>query len=199
MESILTWAWKQPKSKEGLSLAEKRERFGEIAHQHQSTLLRIARNYCQGNDALAQDLVQDALVNGYRAYLDGGFQEGTNAKAWLVRILTNGFLNDYRRRKKWDSNKDIEEGSDIAAPQTYEPDHGILDQILDGPIEEALARLPEAQRMCVTLVDIEGLDYNEAAMALGCPVGTIRSRLARGRTALYEDLVDYGRSRGVVR
>src|SRR4051794_33966023 len=105
MVHILTLAWNQQK----LSLAERRQRFGDIARQYQSTLLRIARNYCQGNDALAQDLVQDALVNGYRAYIDGGFKDGTNAKAWLVRILTNLFLNDYRRRKKWEANKDLEE------------------------------------------------------------------------------------------
>jgi len=199
MESTLTWAWKQPKPQQELGRAGKRERFAEIALQHQSTLLRISRNYCQGNDALAQDLVQDALISGYKAYLDGGFQEGTNAKAWLIRILTNAFLNDYRRRKKWESNKDIEEGSNIPAPRTHEPDAAILEQILDGPIEEALARLPEAQRMCVTLVDIEGFDYAEAAIALQCPIGTIRSRLARGRTALYDDLAAYARSRGIVR
>ena len=196
MESILTLAWNQPNK--SLSLAQKRQRFGDLARQHQSTLLRIARNYCQGNDALAQDLVQDALVNGYKAYLGDGFKDGTNAKAWLVRILTNLFLNDYRRRKKWDSGKDIEEGADIAASANYEADHALLEQILDGPIEEALSRLPEAQRMCVTLVDIEGLDYTEAATILDCPIGTVRSRLARGRTALYEDLVEYGRARGVI-
>ncbi len=196
MESTLSFAWKKPKPE--LTLAERRQRFGDIAHQHQSTLLRIARNYCQGNEALAQDLVQDALVNGYRAYLEGGFQDGTNARAWLVRILTNLFLNDFRRRKKWDSNKDIEEGADLAASPDYEPDRAILEQILDGPIEEALGRLPEHQRMCVTLVDIEGLDYAEAAAILDCPIGTVRSRLARGRTALYEDLVDYGRSKGII-
>jgi RNA polymerase sigma-70 factor, ECF subfamily len=194
MESILSLTWKQPQP----TMAELRQRFGDIAHQHQSTLLRIARNYCRGNDALAQDLVQDALVNGYKAYLDGGFKDGTNAKAWLVRILTNLFLNDYRRKKKWDANQDIEEGSDIVASSNYEPDHALLEQILDGPIEEALGRLPEQQRFCVVLVDIEGMDYSEAATVLGCPVGTIRSRLARGRTALYQDLVDYGRARGVV-
>jgi len=196
MESILSFAWRQPKPEP--TLAEKRKRFGDLAHQHQSTLLRIARNYCQGNEALAQDLVQDALVNGYKAYLDGGFQDGTNARAWLVRILTNLFLNDFRRRKKWDSKVDIEEGATLAAAPSYEPDHSILEQILDGPIEEALGRLPDHQRMCVTLVDIEGLDYAEAATILDCPIGTVRSRLARGRTALYEDLVDYGRSKGII-
>src|SRR5438552_19065289 len=92
MENALSVAWKQTKLTEP-SLAEKRGCFESIARQHQSTLLRISLSYCKGNDALAQDLVQDALVNGYRAYLDGGFQDGTNAKAWLVRILTNLFLN----------------------------------------------------------------------------------------------------------
>ena len=195
MEHILTLAWHQQAK---LTLAEKRQRFGDLARQHQSTLLRIARNYCQGNDALAQDLVQDALVNGYKAYLDDGFRDGTNAKAWLVRILTNLFLNDYRRRKKWDAGKDLEDGAELAGASSYEPDHALLEQILDGPIEQALQRLPDQQRMCVVLVDIEGLDYAEAATILDCPIGTVRSRLARGRTALYDDLVDYGRARGVV-
>lgn len=181
-----------------MSVAEKRRRFGDIARQHQSSLLRIAQNYCKGNDALAQDLVQDALVNGYKAYLDGAYQEGTNAKAWLARILTNLFLNDYRRRKRWESNKDLEDGSDVPGPVSGEPDRQILEEILDGPIEEALARLPDHQRMCVVLVDIEGLDYTEAAGVLECPVGTVRSRLARGRSALYNELVEYGRQRGIV-
>jgi len=197
MENVLSLAWKQQKPE--LSLAEKRERFGEIARQHQSILLRIARNYCKGNEALAQDLVQDALVNGYKAYIDRGLEQGSNARAWLVRILTNAFLNDYRRRKKWESNQDIEEGADIPAAPALEPDRRLLDQILDGPIEEAMARLPQHQRMCVALVDIEGLDYTEAASILDCPVGTIRSRLARARTALYEDLVEYGRFRGILK
>ncbi len=195
METTLSLVWKPA----GQTNAEKRAFFGGLARQHQSTLLRIARNFCQGNDALAQDLVQDAFVNGYKAYLEGNFQEGTNAKAWLVRILTNLFLNDYRRRKKWDSGKNLEDGADVAGAPSYEPDHSLLEQILDGPIEEALARLPEQQRMCVVLVDIEGLDYAEAAGILDCPIGTIRSRLARARSALYQDLVDYGRSRGIVR
>jgi RNA polymerase sigma-70 factor (ECF subfamily) len=197
MESVLTLGRNEPIAR-SLSVAEKRDRFASIARQYQSTLLRIARNYCQGNDALAQDLVQDALVNGYKAYLDDGFQEGTNARAWLVRILTNLFLNDYRRRKKWEANTDIEEGANLADDSIYEPDRVLLDQILDGPIEQALGRLPDQQKMCVVLVDIEGLDYSEAAAILNCPIGTVRSRLARGRTALYEDLVDYGRARGVV-
>jgi RNA polymerase sigma-70 factor (ECF subfamily) len=181
-----------------ISAAEKRIRFGDIARLHQSALLRIAQNFAKGNDALAQDLVQDTLVNGYKAYLDGAFQEGTNAKAWLARILTNLFLNDYRRRKRWDANTDLEDGADVPAPVAAEPDRQLLEEILDGPIEVALAKLPDHQRMCVVLVDIEGLDYAEAASALGCPVGTVRSRLARGRTALYNELVDYGRQRGIV-
>jgi RNA polymerase sigma-70 factor (ECF subfamily) len=197
MEWVLTLGRNETKPI-SLSLAEKRDRFASIARQHQSSLLRIARNYCQGNEALAQDLVQDALVNGYKSYLDGGFQDGTNARAWLVRILTNLFLNDYRRKKKWEANTDIEEGADLVDDSKAEPDRVLLDQILDGPIEAALGRLPEQQKMCVVLVDVEGLDYAEAAAILGCPVGTVRSRLARGRTALYEDLVDYGRARGVL-
>jgi len=196
MEMILTLAWKEPKREP--SLADKRERFSQMAREHQSTLLRIANNFCKGNDSLAQDLVQDTLVSAYKSYLEGGFQEGTNAKAWLAKILTNAFLNDYRRRKKWESSQDIEEGPEIPASKAAEADHAILEQILDGPIEQALERLPEQQRMCVTLVDIEGLDYAEAAAILDCPVGTVRSRLSRARIALYEDLVEYGRQRGVV-
>lgn len=196
MEHVLSIAWEGRRSQE--SVAEKRLRFGEIARLHQATLLRVASGYCKGNQSLAQDLVQDAFVNGYRAFLEGSFQEGTNAKAWLIRILTNLFLNDYRRRRKWSASQDIEEGADLPASEESRPDRALLERILDGPIEAALGRLPEPQRMCVTLVDIEGLDYAEAATILECPIGTIRSRLARGRVALYEDLVEYGRERGLV-
>ncbi len=194
MEIALTAGWTNMAP---ISVAQKRERFESIAREQQGVLLRIAKHYCRGNEALAQDLVQDALVNGYKSYLDGGFKDGTNAKAWLVRILTNLFLNDNRRRKKFESGAEVRE--DLAASSSYEPDATILESLLDGPVEESLAKLPEHQRMCVVLVDIEGLDYAEAATILECPVGTVRSRLARGRSALFEDLYDYAKARGIVR
>jgi RNA polymerase sigma-70 factor, ECF subfamily len=183
------------------TVAQKRDRFEALARQHQALLMRIARKMAGRDDARAQDYVQDTLVRGYEAYLDGSYEEGTNAKAWLVRILTNVFLNDNRRRRRRESGLDLDcEAADhtdlLMASPGEQPDALLLHGTLDGPIEAALASLPEHQRLCVILVDVEELDYAEAAAALGVPVGTVRSRLARARMALHEKLVDYGRTRG---
>jgi RNA polymerase sigma-70 factor, ECF subfamily len=183
------------------TIARKRDRFEALARQHQGLLLRIGRKLAGGDDARAQDYVQDTLVNAYEAYLDGSYEEGTNAKAWLVRILTNVFLNDNRRRKRRESGLDLDgELSDhsdlLTAPVCEQPDVQLFEGMIDGPIEAALASLPEHQRLCVVLVDVEGLDYAETAAALDVPIGTVRSRLARARMALHEKLVDYGRTRG---
>ncbi len=196
MEQSLTGSW--PDEPNSSTVEELRLKFERAAHEHQATLLRIATHLCHGDVARAQDLVQDALVNAYQAYLGGSFSGG-NLRAWLIRILTNVFLNDHRRRKRWQSDVKIDEDMILRSPLADQPDEQSLSGVYDAPIEEALQELPEPQRMCIYLVDVEEMNYEEAAQSLGVPVGTVRSRLARGRAALFEKLKNYGKKRGYLK
>jgi len=187
-------------------VAGRRARFAKIAHENETPLMRTALRLCAGDMDRASDLVQDALVRGYQAFVDGGFLEGSNAKAWLLRILTNAFINDYRRKKRWDSGIDIDTltASGEAGPESThaapadQPGHILLEGLLDEELEMALKALSPLLRSCVVLVDIEGLEYAEAAQSLGIPIGTVRSRLARARMQLHDLLVEFGRRRGLI-
>lgn len=174
-------------------LVHKRKAFAKIAREHEAILFRIAMQLTRGNENFAADIVQDALVNGYRAFLAGTIDETSNLRAWLIRTVTNGFLHENRRKRTGDTflNDDID-----VADHALRPDEVLVQGVLDGPLEQALDELPEHQKHCVLLVDIEGMDYAEAAATLEIPIGTVRSRLARARLALHEKLVDYGRSKG---
>lgn len=183
--------------------ARRRAAYAEIIRQVEGALLRAARRLCAGQDDRAQDLVQDTLIKGYEAFQDGRFEEGTNARAWLLRILTNLFLTDYRKRKRWEADVDLETltGGGETGPTCLHadaadmPERALLEGVLDEPLEQALAALPPEQRACVLLVDIEGLEYQEAAAALDIPIGTIRSRLSRARLQLHARLYHYAQQR----
>lgn len=182
-----------------------RERFARIARESESGLLRTALRLCRGGYDCAQDLVQEALVKGYEAFREGKFKEGYSPQAWLARILTNHFINEYRRRTKWEAGVDVDTltaGGQTGPPQTHAapldtPGAALLESTLDEPLERALAALPDALRATVILVDLQGQSYQEAAEALGVPVGTVRSRLSRARFAMQESLKDYARTRGL--
>ncbi len=186
--------------------AERRAAFGALVNTHQADLLRVARRLCRNSEDRAQDLVQDALVRAYEAFRAGRFDaEAGSARAWLVRILTNHFINEYRRAQKWDAGLTVDtltSGGAAGPPQTHAapgdvPGQTLLSQTLDEPLERALAELSDRLRLCVLLVDVEGLEYAEAARTLGVPIGTVRSRLARARLQLQELLKDYARERGI--
>jgi len=174
----------------------KRQEFAAIAKQHEAALLRTARRMCGADHDLAQDIVQDALVSAYRAYLDGRF-DGRHPAAWLTRILTNCYLYA-RRQNRTDSglqtdsipNNEAMEGNwNSKIPS---PDQCLLQGTLSEPLERALMSLPESQRMCVLLADVEELPYAEVAQTLGVPIGTVRSRLARARMQMLSVLRDLG-------
>ncbi|MDQ2688507.1 MAG: DUF417 family protein, partial [Armatimonadota bacterium] len=167
-----------------------RAAFAHIAHHHRRSLLCSAQRLCGGNDDRAQDFVQDALLRAYAACLDGRFQSGGNPQAWLLRIVTNLFINDYRRRRKWEAGEALDAAILCAAPDQT-PDALLLAATLDEPIERALNSLSDKTRQCVILVDIEGLDYAQAARSLGVPIGTVRSHLSRARRELQLLLRDY--------
>jgi RNA polymerase sigma-70 factor (ECF subfamily) len=167
-------------------------------------LIRLSRRLCLGNEDRAQDLVQDTVVKAYVAVSDGKFDRDT-AKAWFMRILTNLFINDYRRRKKWDADVDLDTLTSFgeAGPECSRADKRdvpgvyLLEHTLDEELERALASLSEPLRVTVTLVDMQGLEYGEAAAVLGLPIGTIRSRLARARMQLHDLLQEFAKQRGI--
>jgi RNA polymerase sigma-70 factor (ECF subfamily) len=163
-----------------------------------SAALRLTRNPSD-----AEDLVQEAYLRAYRGF--SGFREGTNLRAWMYRILTNTFINSYRKKQRQPqtvSDEDIEDwylydrlgGS--AAEESAEA--SVLDRIPDEDVKRALDALPEQFRMAVWLADVEGFSYKEIAEILDVPIGTVMSRLHRGRKSLQKALWETVRERGLV-
>jgi RNA polymerase sigma-70 factor (ECF subfamily) len=174
-----------------------RERFESMAKAAEPALMAYAVRLCSGDTDWAKDLAQESLVKGYVAFKSGQFTPDTNAKAWLARILTNTYINQYNRKRKWESGLDIEKLEPVHI-STESAEHHALRDLLDEPLQQAIDALPEEQRLCVLLVDIEEFEYAEAAKALDIPVGTVRSRLARARLKLYTLLLPYAKERRLV-
>ena len=162
--------------------------------------LRMTRNPSD-----AQDLVQETYLKAYRGY--GGFEVGTNLKAWLYRILTNTFINSYRSRKRHPEETeldDVEElylfrrmsGRDGAIGRSAEEE--ALDWITDDEVKSALESLPESFRMTVLLADVEGFSYKEIADITDVPIGTVMSRIHRGRRSLQKALAPSALAQGLV-
>jgi len=156
------------------------------------------------NPADAQDLVQDTLLKAMRAREQ--FEAGTNLRAWLIRILMNTFINRYRRGGL---ERSVLEGPDAdpladgwISAQTMEsmrdPESQALRPMLASEIKAALDELPEDYRMAVVLSDVEELSYKEIAEIMGCPIGTVMSRLHRGRRLLKGRLYEHARAMGIV-
>jgi RNA polymerase sigma-70 factor (ECF subfamily) len=163
--------------------------------------LRMTRN-----PADAEDLVQESYLKAYRGF--GGFQEGTNLKAWLYKILTNTFINSYRSKKRRPEQTEIEDVEDLylyrrlggleGATAGRSAEEEVLDLFTESEIKDAIEALPEQFRIAVLLADVEGFSYKEIADILDVPIGTVMSRLHRGRKALQKTLYEFGRSRGLV-
>ena len=161
--------------------------------------LRLARNPSD-----AEDLVQETYLRAYRAF--NTFEEGTNLRAWLYRILTNAFINLYRKRQRQPQTVSEDE-----VPEWYLYDRlaerdveasaeaQVLESLPDEDVQRALQDLPEQFRLAVLLADVEGFSYREIAEILEVPIGTVMSRLHRGRRALEKRLWDVMRERGLVR
>lgn len=148
----------------------------------------------------AEDLVQDSIVKAYRFF--DSYEKGTNAKAWLFRILKNSYINDYRKKSKQPGKVDYDEVSSfyetIRADRTDTSDleDRMFRNLIDDDITKALDELPEDFRTVVLLCDIEDFTYEEIANMLDVPIGTIRSRLHRGRNLLKSQLLEYAQKRG---
>ena len=148
----------------------------------------------------AEDLVQDTIVKAFRFF--GSYEKGTNAKAWLFRILKNSYINNYRKKSKQPQQVDYDEVStyyeNVRSEQsdTTDMEDIMYRDLLDDQITRALQRLPEDFRTVVLLCDVEGFTYEEIANMLDVPIGTIRSRLHRGRNLLRVELESYADKRG---
>lgn len=158
------------------------------------------------NDAAAEDLVQETYLRAYKGF--DRFAEGSNLRAWLFRILTNLFINEYRRRKRRPDEVDLGDtdtlylyrglgGADSARLSRSAEDE-LLDGLTSSEVRDAIESLPEAYRVAVLLADVEGFAYKEIAEILDIPIGTVMSRLHRGRKRLREALQTYGEARGLV-
>lgn len=195
-----------PKGTGRVTTPPTRDGFMEIVRKTEAYLLRTARRLCRGGEDCAQDLVQDALIRGYEAYKQGRYREDGSPQAWLSRILTNHFINEYRRKMRWDAGVDVDtltSGGEAGpasthAPANERPEASLMAATLDEPIEKALQQLPDALRVAVILVDIHEYTYQEAAELMGVPVGTIRSRLSRARYTLQDTLREYAQNKQLV-
>jgi len=149
--------------------------------------------------------VQETYLRAYRGF--GGFTEGTNLKAWLYRILTNTYINIYRAKKRRPDETDLDDVEDLylyrrlggleAATAGRSAEDELMDWFTDSEVKDAIESLPENFRMAVLLADVEGFSYKEIAEILDIPIGTVMSRLHRGRKALQKELYEFARQRGL--
>ena len=172
------------------------------AHPLYAAALRMTRN-----PADAADLVQETYLRAYRGYAN--FEEGTNLRAWLYRILTNTYINIYRARQRRPQETDLADVEDLymyrrlplieTAVASRSAEDQLVDLIADDEVKQALEDLPENFRIPVLLADVEGFSYREIADMLDIPIGTVMSRLHRGRKAMQKALFDYAEARGFTR
>jgi RNA polymerase sigma-70 factor (ECF subfamily) len=179
--------------------------FSDLAMEYMPALytagLRMTRNPSD-----AEDLVQETYLKAYRAF--ASFESGTNLKAWLYRILTNTYINTYRAKQRRPEISDVEDVEDLylyhrlsgeqSASLGRSAEDEALDRFTDTDVKAAIESLPDSFRMAVLLADVEGFSYKEIAEITEVPIGTVMSRIHRGRKALQKALVDRGSTRGLV-
>lgn len=180
---------------EGKSRAEEKEQFSQEAITYIDHLYRMALHLAKEKGE-AQDIVQETYVRALGAY--DQFTPGTNMKAWLTRILYNFFFDHFHQKKRWvlveDRATEGDEGPDYwerVPAENPGPESQILLKERSAKITDALREIPEEFRAPILLIDMGDFSYAEAAEILSCPVGTIRSRLSRGRRLLYHQLKGY--------
>lgn len=171
----------------------------QYAQSLYSTALRMTRNQSD-----AEDLVQETYLKAFRSF--GSFETGTNLKAWLFRILTNTFINTYRAKQRRPQESDLGSVEDLflykRLPSLAGLSESAEDQLLDlfpaAEVREAIENLPETFLLPMLLNDVEGFSYKEVAEILDIPIGTVMSRLHRGRKTMQEALYDYASKRHLI-
>ncbi|MFZ9483945.1 MAG: sigma-70 family RNA polymerase sigma factor [Ilumatobacteraceae bacterium] len=171
----------------------------QYAPQLFSAALRLTRNRSD-----AEDLVQEALLRAYRGY--GGFEEGTNLRAWLFRILTNTFINSYRAKQRRPQETEMADTDDLYLYRrvntldqaALSAEDTLFSVFTDDEVKLALEDLPETFRLPVLLADVEGFSYQEIADILEIPIGTVMSRLHRGRKRMQKALAEFAADRGLL-
>lgn len=181
-----------------------RSRFSELTMEHMPALYTAALRMTR-NAADAEDLVQETFLKAYRSF--DRFEEGTNLRAWLYRILTNTFINSYRAAKRRPEKADVEDVEDLYLYRRIDglpsdvgrsAEEEVLDNITDDEVKAAIESLPENFRIAVLLADVEGFSYKEIAEITEVPIGTVMSRIHRGRRALQKALTEYAMAGGLV-
>src|SRR5580692_6247908 len=187
------------------AVREKRGEFERQALAHLDALYGAAYRLTR-NPRDAEDLVQDSLLRAYRFW--DSFQQDSNCKAWLLRIVTNTFINEYQRRKRsreiLDAASAEQEATDgvlvhADARDKLSPERALVDRSVSDDVQRALEQLPEDFRTAVILCDMQGLSYKEIAEIMQCPVGTVMSRLFRGRKLLAQALREFAVAEGYVK
>jgi len=171
----------------------------QFAPQLYSSALRMTRNAAD-----AEDLVQETYLRAYRGY--DNFTEGTNLRAWLFRILTNTYINRYRAKQRRPQETELADAEDLYLYKrisgldvaSRSAEDTLFELFTDDEVKAALEDLPEAFRLPVLLADVEGFSYKEIAEMLEVPVGTVMSRLHRGRKAMQKALIDFATERGLL-
>jgi RNA polymerase sigma-70 factor, ECF subfamily len=182
-----------------------RERFTELAMPHMQALYTAALRMTR-NPADAEDLVQETFLKAYRSF--DRYEDGTNIRAWLYKILTNTFINSYRAAKRRPEKADVEDVEDLymyrrlgdlpSSGTGRSAEDEVLSHITDDEVKQAIESLPETFRIAVLLADVEGFSYKEIADITDVPIGTVMSRIHRGRKALQKALMNFAEERGLV-
>jgi len=185
---------------------EARARFEQLIAEHLDGLYHSARRLTRSPVA-AEDLVQDVMLKAWRSFHT--FQDGTSIRAWLHRILMNAFFDRYRKQAREPEVVDQQDVDDFylydkaregaALGEAGDPAVEVLDRIMDAEVRESLESLPMPYRAAVVLADVQGFTYKEIAEMLGIPVGTVMSRLFRGRHLLQRQLWEYARQRHLLK
>lgn len=174
----------------------------QYAPQLYSAAMRMTRN-----PADAEDLVQETYLRAYRSYRT--FEAGTNLRAWLFRILTNAYINSYRAKQRRPQESELDDIEDLylyrrlggleAAVASRSAEDQLFDLFTDDEVKTALEELPENFRLPVLLADVQNFSYKEIAEILDIPIGTVMSRLHRGRKAMEKKLIDFVEREGLAR